>query len=294
MSFLFGSTETKNELPPWLEDASKEMLDRSVNLGQTGYMPYAGPQVAALSPQEYAAMENTAGAANAFGMATPQPGGDLMGQTHHIDPTQFGEESGKAERIIKAYKDILGREPDADGFQYWMSNFNPDNFEMAFRSGASNPETLDPMTGLPMPGNFNGMRGYSSLPMFTDQMNYLQQNRPGQYDYYNSFFIDPNTGTAGANTTPGAQQAANPGQAEPDYGGAGDHGYGGGPAGANYGGGGGGFFGGYSGLGDMMDGGGPGQSGSTFGGAFGGVSNGIGATPSGSGQSPGGIFGGLW
>jgi hypothetical protein len=51
--------------------------------------------------------------------------------------------------------------------------------------------------------------------------------------------------------------------------------------------------GGYSSFGDMFDGGGPGQSGSTFGGAFGGVSNAVGATPSGSGIAPSGLAGGI-
>lgn len=55
----------------------------------------------------------------------------------------------------------------------------------------------------------------------------------------------------------------------------------------------GGFFGGYSGLGDMVDGGGPGQSGDTFGGALGGMSNAAGASPMGSGRSATGIAGGL-
>lgn len=55
----------------------------------------------------------------------------------------------------------------------------------------------------------------------------------------------------------------------------------------------GGFFGGYSGLGDMADGGGPGQSGDTFGGAFGGFSNAVGASPAGSGIAPSGIAGGI-
>ena len=50
----------------------------------------------------------------------------------------------------------------------------------------------------------------------------------------------------------------------------------------------------YTSLGDMFDGGGPGQSGSSFGGAVGGISNALGATPSGSGgggsNSSGGLF----
>ena len=55
----------------------------------------------------------------------------------------------------------------------------------------------------------------------------------------------------------------------------------------------GGIMGGYSGFGDMVDGGGPGRSGDTFGGFFGGQSTAIGATPYGSGIDPSGIAGGF-
>jgi hypothetical protein len=50
-------------------------------------------------------------------------------------------------------------------------------------------------------------------------------------------------------------------------------------------------FGGYDSIGDMFDGGGPGQSGSTFGGALGGISNAVGATPYGSGIEATGVAG---
>lgn len=304
-SALFGSSKETSELPPWLQESAEAMLDRSEALGQTGYMPYGGGQVAALSPLQYAAMQNTAAAANAFGMATPQAGGDINAQSAPIDLGQFaeGEQRDKAARISKAYRDVLGRDPDTAGFQYWMSNVNPDSFESNFRSGISNPETMDPLTGLAMPGQFGGVRGYSSMPQYNDQMAFAQQNAPGQMDYYNSFFIDPQTGAPGANTSQLAQQAAGMGgilaQDNRDFGGAADHGYGGVTArgGNNVSGfspGDGGFLG-YSGVGDMFDGGGRGKSGPEFGGMFGGVSNGLGASPSGSGVGwGGGGWGGLW
>lgn len=57
-------------------------------------------------------------------------------------------------------------------------------------------------------------------------------------------------------------------------------------------GGGGGFFGGYTSIGDMFDGGGPGKSGDTFGGMLGGVGNALGLSPVGSGGAGGGDGGG--
>ncbi len=50
-------------------------------------------------------------------------------------------------------------------------------------------------------------------------------------------------------------------------------------------------FGGYDSIGDMFDGGGPGQPGNTFGGAVGGISNAVGATPYGSGIEATGVAG---
>jgi hypothetical protein len=277
-SALFGGSKTENKLPAWLEDSAKTMLDRSEAMGQTGYMPYAGAQVAALSPLQYAAMENTAGAANAFGMSTPQPGGDINSQTAPIDLGQFaeGDMRDKASRINDAYRSILGRDPDAEGFAYWMDNFNPDSFENNFRAGISNDATLDPLTGLAMPGMFNGVKGYSSLPHFTDAKAAFQQNAPGQYGYLNPNGSDPYAPNGSDLLIYGPHAGGG------SYGGAGNSA----APGSSYSGG--GFFGGYTGLGDMTDGGGPGQSGSSFGGALGGVSNGMGMSPG------GGIFGGLW
>lgn len=141
MSFLFGSTETKSELPGYLEDATKEMLARSLSLGKTGYMPWSGPDVAAVDPAKVKAMESNVRASNAFGIDAAMP-----------------------------------RIPDAQDFG-------------------------------------NGMWGYSSKPLYDQQMETMRQERPGQLDYYNSHFVDPVTGAPGANMNQGQQQ----GGAQGDY-----------------------------------------------------------------------------
>lgn len=66
-----GSSTTTVQIPKWLEDAAKSNLARADALAQIGYTPYYGPDVAALSPMQVAAMQNTGGAASAFGMAAP-------------------------------------------------------------------------------------------------------------------------------------------------------------------------------------------------------------------------------
>lgn len=69
MSFLLGSRETSQSIPKWLEDSVKSNLEKARLTGEIGYIPYYGPQVAALSPMQQSAMQNTMGAMSAFGMA---------------------------------------------------------------------------------------------------------------------------------------------------------------------------------------------------------------------------------
>jgi hypothetical protein len=66
-----GSQTQQVKIPAWLEDAAQSNLARADALAQIGYTPYYGPDVAALSPMQVAAMQNTGGAASAFGMAAP-------------------------------------------------------------------------------------------------------------------------------------------------------------------------------------------------------------------------------
>jgi hypothetical protein len=63
-----GSQESKVEIPAYLENASKEALNRARDTGNIGYMPYMGPDVAAFDPMQVAAMQSNADAASAFGL----------------------------------------------------------------------------------------------------------------------------------------------------------------------------------------------------------------------------------
>ena len=228
-SLLFGSSKSETEIPGWLKDAATEMLSRSTSLGKTGFMPWAGPDVAALTPDQLAARDNTNSAASAFGLN--------VGGLGTPGATDFG----------------------------------------------------------------NGIWGHSSLPMYEQQQDWMQENRPGQHDFYNSHFVDPVTGAPGANMTQGQQagqgqgdywsdearrqramddvltghlsgQGANMGQSNlPSMQGPQQPGY--------------------TGLSDMFNGGGPGASGPTYQG--GGLLSDFGnARNKRNDRSPGGIFGG--
>lgn len=68
-----GSKTTSVTVPQWLEDAGKEALARSREVSRIPYAPYYGPDVAAMTPMQVAAMQGTNAAAEAFGLGTADP-----------------------------------------------------------------------------------------------------------------------------------------------------------------------------------------------------------------------------
>lgn len=62
---------TKTEIPKYLEDAGKLAIQQAQQIQQMGYMPYMGPEVAAVNPYEQAAAQGVGQMASAFGMAAP-------------------------------------------------------------------------------------------------------------------------------------------------------------------------------------------------------------------------------
>jgi hypothetical protein len=75
-----GSTTSKVEIPAWLEQAAQSNLAKAGELSRIGYTPYYGPDVAAMTPSQMAAMQGTNTAALSFGLpsvADPMAG---MGQ----------------------------------------------------------------------------------------------------------------------------------------------------------------------------------------------------------------------
>lgn len=70
-----GSQTSTVTIPPWLEAAAQKNLARADDVSAIGYTPYYGPDVAAFSPAQNAAFDNTNQAAGAFGMPTAQGNG---------------------------------------------------------------------------------------------------------------------------------------------------------------------------------------------------------------------------
>ena len=68
-----GSQTTSVTIPPWLEQAAQTNLARADQLASIGYTPYYGPDVAAMTPMQMAAMQGTNQAASAFGLGSVDP-----------------------------------------------------------------------------------------------------------------------------------------------------------------------------------------------------------------------------
>jgi hypothetical protein len=66
-----GGTTTQGsttEIPQWVQDAGKEQYSTGKELGQIGYTPYYGADVAAFNPMQESAFRATGSAADAFGI----------------------------------------------------------------------------------------------------------------------------------------------------------------------------------------------------------------------------------
>ena len=64
-----GSTSSTVTVPKYIEDAAKANLAKADEISTIGYTPYYGPDVAAFNPMQQAGFQNTAGMADAFGLA---------------------------------------------------------------------------------------------------------------------------------------------------------------------------------------------------------------------------------
>ena len=80
-----GKQQQTTSIPPWLEDAIRANMAQAQQVGQLGYVPYYGPDVAAMTPMQTAAGSGIGSAAAAFGM----PGGDMTGMQGMPQPQTF-------------------------------------------------------------------------------------------------------------------------------------------------------------------------------------------------------------
>ena len=141
-----GSTSTEVSVPAWLEDAAKSGLARGQQAAGIGYAPYIGPDVAASTPLQEAAMFNTGQAASAFGLGpSPAPSAGMPTVQTFADGTRGYSAFPLYEQAVNALK---MRDPD----QY---------------------------AKLTAPFDGNGQFGITSMPMGGGAQSYGQPMREG-------------------------------------------------------------------------------------------------------------------
>tara|TARA_R110001632_G_scaffold67258_1_gene157988 strand:- start:1186 stop:1743 length:558 start_codon:yes stop_codon:yes gene_type:complete len=128
-------------------------------------------------------------------------GGKGGSQTSEVKVPQYIEDAGranlaKADELAKiGYTPYYG--PDAAAFTPMQQAAfqNTADIANAFGVSGGNMSQQDIYGGMGAPTTYaNGVRGYSSAPMFEQSLAELEARRPGQYAALNAPFIDPVTG----------------------------------------------------------------------------------------------------
>ena len=133
-----GSQTSQVEIPQYLEDASKKMLNRASAVQGVGYMPYMGPDVAALTQPQQQAMQSNIDAASAFGLV--DPGLDAMAGMPQAQDFNGVQGYSSFDMYDQAVADLAASRPG--------------------QVAAYDKLFVDPVTGLGGPGNlFNGYVG---------------------------------------------------------------------------------------------------------------------------------------
>jgi hypothetical protein len=91
-----GSSNTSSsvKVPEYLSAAAKEMLKQSQANARIGYTPYYGPDVAAMTPAQIAAMTGTNSAASAFGLQTVDPMAGMPAATDYNGMSAYSSGAG--------------------------------------------------------------------------------------------------------------------------------------------------------------------------------------------------------
>ena len=103
-SLIFGSEETKQELPKWYEDAAQANISRAQDISEMGYMPYYGVDVAGFTPMQQSAMQNTNRMAQQYGMNVadqPSPYNMVTDPTTGIQGFRSGDVFDQARNELK-------------------------------------------------------------------------------------------------------------------------------------------------------------------------------------------------
>ena len=103
-----GGQTTKTEITSWIQGPASRNLQRAEQLAKVGYMPYYGPSVAAFSPMQTQAMQSTADAAAAFGLA---PQMDVMAGIPQAQDFGGIQGYGTGQMFAQALAELAANQP---------------------------------------------------------------------------------------------------------------------------------------------------------------------------------------
>jgi len=217
-----GSTTSEQKIPEWIEGPAKANLEKARLAGEIGYMPYYGPEVAALSPMQKSAMQNTTGAMSAFGMAPA--GAQYQSQPMMGQPTQPSQPQTNQSLVRDMYAraDRMGNQVGQGEIDYWTGQLDsgalsPAGFEKAFTTARNEqykaqdlgtPRELisssafaqmQPEGYLPRETTMGGVTGYSSGNLYDQAVAELARRNPAQMERYNRAMASTSDATSAAN-----------------------------------------------------------------------------------------------
>ena len=134
-----GERTAAQSIPAWVEGPAKENLARAKAVGEIGYMPYYGPDVAALSPQQELAMRNNFSAQQAYGMVSPTAQFSTgVPQAQEYAGGVRGYSSGNL--FDQAVAELAARQPDqvARYGKVMNPNINPEAYTQAVNAQLPN------------------------------------------------------------------------------------------------------------------------------------------------------------
>lgn len=125
-----STTVQENKIPAYLEEAGKLAVEEAKKIREMGYLPYFGPEVAAINPYEQAMAQNVGSMASAFGLAAPAAM-DMSG----VDTATSGGVTGytTAPAYFAALERLKETRPDQYEFFAGLGRFDP-------ITGAENPD----------------------------------------------------------------------------------------------------------------------------------------------------------
>jgi hypothetical protein len=134
-----GKEKSKQEVPEWVKEQSQYQTDRANTAAKIGYLPWMGPDVAAVNPLEEAAMRGAGAAGSAFGIG---PEGDVMAGMPQAETFANGM-SGYSS--FPLYNEAIGKLREAAPGQ--MSEYDKlftSNIPEGYEGPGDNDQYIDP------------------------------------------------------------------------------------------------------------------------------------------------------